>query len=101
MMPGCGNSSGVRQHFELARLRAVELRTGIVRSANTGISGLIHPSGKVENKVLFGDQGVFKGKVSLNRGLTFYARYGSVFAQMCFILTLIQFIWLLRRSKHY
>ncbi|MDP6339209.1 MAG: apolipoprotein N-acyltransferase [Candidatus Marinimicrobia bacterium] len=95
------NSSGVRQHFELARLRAVELRTGIVRSANTGISGLIHPSGKVENKVLFGDQGVFKGKVSLNRGLTFYARYGSVFAQMCFILTLIQFIWLLRRSKHY
>ncbi|MEA1882477.1 MAG: apolipoprotein N-acyltransferase [Candidatus Marinimicrobia bacterium] len=95
------NSSGVRQHFELARLRAVELRTSIVRSANTGISGIIHPSGKVENKVLFGDQDVFKGMIALNGELTFYARYGSVFAQLCFILTLIQFLWLIRRSKPY
>ncbi len=94
------NSSGVRQHFELARLRAVELRTSIVRSANTGISGIIHPSGKVTQKIGFGDQAVFKGKVPLNQGLTFYARYGSVFAQMCFILTLIQFVWLIRRSNH-
>ena len=93
------NSSGVRQHFELARLRAVELRTGIVRSANTGISGIIYPSGKVAKKIKFGEQAVFKGKVPLNQGITFYARYGSVFAQMCFILTLIQIVWLFRRPK--
>ena len=93
------NSSGVRQHFELARLRAVEQRTGIIRSANTGISGVIQPSGRVYNKVNFADQAVFKGDVVLNQGLTFYGRYGSVFAQMCFILTFIQVLWLKRRLK--
>ncbi|MDP6629309.1 MAG: apolipoprotein N-acyltransferase [Candidatus Marinimicrobia bacterium] len=93
------NSSGVRQHFELARLRAVEQRAGIIRSANTGISGLIQPSGRVDQKIKFGDQAVFLGEVILNQGVTFYGRYGSVFAQMCFILTLIQIVWLIRRQK--
>ena len=93
------NSSGVRQHFELARLRAVELRTGIVRSANTGISGIIYPSGKVAKKINYGEQVVFMGKVPLNQGMTFFTRYGSVFAHMCFILTLIQIIWFIRRSN--
>lgn len=93
------NSSGVRQHFELARLRAIEHRLGIIRSANTGISGLIQPSGRVDQKIKFGDQAVFKGDVILSQGLTFYGRYGSVFAQMCFILTLIQIVWLIKRQK--
>ena len=93
------NSSGVRQHFELARLRAVESRIGIVRSANTGISGIIYPSGKVTEKIQYGEQTVFMGKVPLNQGMTFFTRYGSVFAHMCFILTLIQIIWFIRRSN--
>ena len=87
------NSSGVRQHFELARLRAVELRTGIIRSANTGISGIIDPSGKVKHKVKFYDQEVFQGKVLLNKNLTFYARFGSLFSIVCFILILIQGVY--------
>ena len=84
------NSSGVRQHFELARLRAVELRTGIIRSANTGISGIIDPSGRVKRKVKFYDQEVFQGKILLNKNLTFYARFGSVFSKICFLLIFIQ-----------
>ena len=35
------------QHFQLARLRAVEQRVPVVQSANTGISGIILPSGEV------------------------------------------------------
>ena len=35
------------QHFQLARLRAVEQRVPIIQSANTGISGVILPSGKI------------------------------------------------------
>ena len=66
------NSSGVRQHFELAILRAIEQRVGIVRSANTGISGIIQPSGRVDHKVPFGVQEVFKGKVILNEKITFF-----------------------------
>jgi apolipoprotein N-acyltransferase len=93
------NSSGVRQHFELAILRAIEQRVGIVRSANTGISGVIQPSGRVDHRVPFGAQEVFKGKVILNDKITFYGTFGSIFSQLCFIITLIQFIWLIKRQN--
>ena len=93
------NSSGVRQHFELAILRAIEQRVGIVRSANTGISGVIQPSGRVDHRVPFGVQEVFKGKVILNNKITFYGTFGSIFSQLCFIITLVQFIWLIKRQN--
>ncbi|MEC7872661.1 MAG: apolipoprotein N-acyltransferase, partial [Candidatus Neomarinimicrobiota bacterium] len=44
------NSSGVRQYYEIAKLRAVEYRTGIAMSANTGISAIINPFGKETHK---------------------------------------------------
>ena len=84
--------------FELARLRAIELRTGIVRSANTGISGIIDPIGNTIEKIGFNQQSVFQGKILLNKGLTFYAKYGSIFAKICFIFMLIQGFLLLRRQ---
>jgi len=93
------NSSGVRQHFELARLRAVEFRTGIIRSANTGISGIIDPTGLIKHKVNFSDQEVFQGDVLLNKGLTFYASFGNIFAQLCFVLILFQGAFILIRKK--
>ena len=69
------NSSGVRQFFELAKLRAIELRSGIAISANTGISGIINPLGEVVEKIDFDQQGVVKGDVFLNKELTFYAKF--------------------------
>ena len=83
------NSSGVRQYFELAKLRAIELRTGIALSANTGISAVFNPSGEVIKKILFNNQGVFKGEVLLNNGLTFYAKYGNLFSKICLLISLI------------
>ena len=83
------NSSGVIQHFELARLRAVELRTGIARSANTGISGIIYPDGKIGGKIPFDHQGVLKNNVILNDGLSIYAKFGSVIAYICLIISIL------------
>ena len=83
------NSSGVIQHFELARLRAVELRTGIARSANTGISGIIYPDGKIGGKIPFDNQGVLKNNVILNNGLSIYAKFGNVFAYICLIISIL------------
>ena len=83
------NSSGVIQHFELARLRAIELRTGIARSANTGISGIIYPDGKIGGKIPFDNQGVLKNNVILNNGLSIYAKFGSVFAYICLIISIL------------
>ena len=83
------NSSGVRQFFELAKLRAIELRSGIAISANTGISGIINPLGEVVEKIDFDQQGVVKGDVFLNKELTFYAKYGNIFAKFCFLFVVL------------
>ena len=47
-----GNSSGHLQHFAYARLRAIEFRRWVVRSANNGTSGIISPDGTVNKNQL-------------------------------------------------
>ena len=71
------------------KLRAIELRTGIALSANTGISAIFNPSGEAIRKIPFNNQGVFKGEVLLNNGLTFYAKYGNLFSKICLLISLI------------
>ena len=81
------NSSGVRQFFEMAKLRAIENRSGVAISANTGISGIINPIGKVLNYIPFENQEVIKGKVFLNNEVTFYTKYGNIFSKICFLFS--------------
>ena len=83
-----GKSSGPYQHFELAKLRAVENRVPIVRCANTGISGVINPIGIVENEVPLGEKKIFKAEIVPSQQLTFYTKYGDVFAIICLLLTI-------------
>lgn len=53
------------QHFQLARLRAVEQRIPVVQSANTGISGIILPSGEVMYRSNLNERIVFTFKVPI------------------------------------
>lgn len=53
-----GISSGPHQHFQQARLRAVEEGLPLVRVANTGISGVIDPYGRVRQSLGLGEAGV-------------------------------------------
>ena len=83
-----GKSAGPYQHFEIARLRAIENRVSVIRSGNTGISGAIMPTGVVQKKIGLNIQAVFLEKMALQNGKTFYSKYGDVFAAICFVIFL-------------
>lgn len=87
-----GNSAGPYQHFELAKLRAIENRVFIVRCANTGISGVINPIGIVQQKIPLGKKSITIANIFPSQNLTFYTKYGEVFAILCVIISLIIFI---------
>jgi apolipoprotein N-acyltransferase len=74
-----GLSSGPHQHFEMARMRAVEQGLPIVRAANTGISGIVDAYGRVQLSLTLGEQGVIDGFLpppSLKT--TTYSLYGDL-----------------------
>ena len=71
------NTAGYKQHFQYARLRAIEQRKSVIRSANTGISGLIHSNGKIIDQTNWEEEIAINVKVPLNEKVTFYNRYGD------------------------
>jgi apolipoprotein N-acyltransferase len=90
-----GNTSGKDQHFDYARLRAVETRRWVARSANTGISGFINQRGDVVSRSSWWTPTALEADINLNEELTFYVKYGDVialaacFGCACFLLTLV------------
>lgn len=72
-----GITSGPYQHFASARLRAVEEGLPLVRAANTGISGIVDPYGRVINRLGLGDVGVIDGVLPQPLTPTPYARGGD------------------------
>ena len=73
-----GNTPGHRRLFDFCRLRAIETRRSVARSANTGISGFISPRGEVIGERLEWDErGVLTADVELRNDVTFYMMYGD------------------------
>lgn len=98
------DTPGYRQHFSFARLRAIETRRFIARSANTGISGFINPRGDVGQTLGWDERGALTGTVTLTGKTTFYARHGDYIGRIgshIFILSLIYYAAyrLLRRGR--
>ena len=95
-----GKTQGHQQLFSYARLRAIENRRAIARSANTGISGFINTKGEIQQKLAYERQGVLTGVVPLNSQLTFYSIYGDFLARWAiFLFGLLFFIALSGRIK--
>lgn len=72
-----GNTPGYQQHFSFARLRAIETRRWVLRSANTGTSGSIDQRGKVIKKTPYWTKASFAQTVTLRSDQTFYTKYGD------------------------
>lgn len=82
-------TAGPAQHAAQAALRAVETDRWIVRAANTGISMVIGPQGGVQAVVPAGQEAVLSGRASLQRSVTWYVRWGDLFAQVTVIGVLL------------
>jgi apolipoprotein N-acyltransferase len=75
-----GTTNGPLQHLAMLPFRAVENRVAIARSANTGISTLIEPSGKIGPSLGLFEKGVLHGSLSIRGETTWYTRFGDLFA---------------------
>lgn len=79
-----GHSSAPFQHFAMARFRAVENGRYLVRAANTGITAVVDPRGRLlESTPLFVPTVVVRD-VGFVAEPTFYSRHGDLFAWSCF-----------------
>ncbi len=76
-----GNTSGKDQHFQYAKLRAIETRRWVARSANTGISGFINQRGDVVQQTKWWVQGSTKQDINLNGEISLYVRFGDFIAR--------------------
>ena len=88
-------TEGHRQHFSYAKLRAVETRKNIIRSANTGISGIINSKGNSVLKSDYDQEVVISGKYSENEVITFYVKYGDLIYRLSLFFVLMIFSYFL------
>jgi len=88
-----GNTSGKNQHLLYAKLRAIETRRYVVRSANTGISCFINQRGDITQQSKWWTRTALKGNINLNDELSFYVLHGDyiprIFCVLAAILVLI------------
>lgn len=88
-----GDTPGYKQHFEYARLRAIESRRWIVRSANTGISGVIDPLGRTYRKTRYKYDEVFSYTVRQREDVTFYVRFGDWLGRLFVYLSILVILY--------
>jgi apolipoprotein N-acyltransferase len=87
-----GISSGPYQHLQEARVRAVEQGLPMVRAANTGISAVIDPLGRIVDSLALGTEGLLTTRLPRPVGSPVYARVGDVPAAMILAIALLAVI---------
>ncbi|MGO4710353.1 apolipoprotein N-acyltransferase [Chryseobacterium sp. 2TAF14] len=92
-----GVTEGHKQLLSYAKMRAIETRREIVRSANSGISAHINAKGEILGDTFYGDQTTLFAKVNLYDGETFYVRSGDFLSRISvFALGFLLFYFLIK-----
>jgi apolipoprotein N-acyltransferase len=81
-----GSLSGPQQHLAQARIRAIEQGLPVVRAANTGISAVIDPRGRVLDQIPLDTDGFIDIRLPGALPATLYARFGDVPAMSLVVL---------------
>ena len=83
------NTAGYKQHLNYARLRAIEQRKSVVRSANTGISSVINSRGDVLQKSNWDEVVCMQANVPLINTSTFYSQFGDYIGRLSVFIAII------------
>ena len=83
-----GNSHGPHQHFEIARMRALEFGKPLIRATNNGVTGIINHLGQVTSLAPQFEEVVLKGEVAFVEGDTPYSQWPNLLLWLMIILPL-------------
>jgi len=92
-----GISSGPYQHFQQARALAIAEGLPLVRSANTGISGVVDPVGRVIASLPLGTEGVLDARLPNAGAATLYTKFGNY---TLILLLVVSLMAVARRRLH-
>lgn len=95
-----GNTSGKDQHLQYAKLRAIENRRWVARSANTGISGFINQRGDIVQQTKWWVPAALNQEINLNEELTTYTKVGDMAAYMGLAIALGGFFILIKKRPN-
>jgi apolipoprotein N-acyltransferase len=83
-----GDTSAPWQHLNMARMRAIENRRWILRDTNNGVTTAIDPHGRVTVSAPRHINTSLAVRYGYSDELTFYTRYGDLFAMLCGIISI-------------
>jgi apolipoprotein N-acyltransferase len=84
-----GDTSAPWQHLNMARMRAIENRRWILRATNTGVTAAIDPYGRLTQSAPRHVLTSLAVQYGYRDDITFYSRYGDVFATLCAIIAIV------------
>jgi apolipoprotein N-acyltransferase len=94
-----GNTSAAWQHLNMVRMRAIENHRWILRATNTGVTAAINPYGRVTAAAPRHQRTSIRVHFAYENDLTFYARYGDLFAYACALITTLALAFSLSPSS--
>ncbi|MEP7194991.1 MAG: apolipoprotein N-acyltransferase [Saprospiraceae bacterium] len=83
------DTPGYKQHMAYSKLRAIEFRKPVFRSANTGITCFIDSKGDLTKSIGYGVHSAISQGVSFNDEISFYAKYGDFIAVIALVLAIL------------
>jgi len=87
------NTPGHSEHMALARIRAIETRRSIARSANTGTSTFVNQKGEVSQATKYWVRDVIRQKINKNNKITFFVSHGDIIGRTSAFLSILLLLY--------